>query len=131
MAFSASDPFDLAGRLSGEEQAIATAAEQFAEGARITVWLTLIAGSAGIVVGVLGGLGKLSKFPPLSWLRKHQRRPPLQRPTQQPRRPDQLSLLVKRYTALRVKQSPLSSRSTAQTLSSTPGPPRQLCPQPH
>lgn len=41
---------------------IGPAAELFAEGARITVLLTLIAGSAGVVIGVLAGLGKLSSF---------------------------------------------------------------------
>jgi polar amino acid transport system permease protein len=44
---------------------IGPAAELFAEGARITVMLTLVAGSAGVVIGVLAGLGKLSAFLPL------------------------------------------------------------------
>jgi polar amino acid transport system permease protein len=47
---------------------IGPAAEQFADGARITVGLTLIAGIAGVVIGVLAGLGKLSRFWPLRWL---------------------------------------------------------------
>ena len=47
---------------------IGPAAQQFAEGARITVWLTLISGSVGIVLGILAGMGKLSKFLPLRWL---------------------------------------------------------------
>lgn len=46
---------------------IGPAAEMFADGARITVLLTLVAGSAGIVIGVLAGLGKLSAFLPLRW----------------------------------------------------------------
>lgn len=46
---------------------IGPAAQQFADGARITVMLTLVAGSAGIVIGVLAGLGKLSAFLPLRW----------------------------------------------------------------
>lgn len=46
---------------------IGPAAELFADGARITVMLTLVAGSAGIVIGVLAGLGKLSAFLPLRW----------------------------------------------------------------
>lgn len=58
----------LAIPLSAAPAPIGPAAEQFAEGARITVWLTLIAGSAGIILGVLGGMGKLSKFRPLKWL---------------------------------------------------------------
>lgn len=47
---------------------IGPAAELFAEGARITVMLTLISGSAGVIIGVLAGLGKLSSFFPLRWL---------------------------------------------------------------
>ena len=58
----------LAIPLSSAPAPIGPAAEQFAEGARITVWLTLIAGSAGVVLGVVGGMGKLSKFLPLKWL---------------------------------------------------------------
>jgi polar amino acid transport system permease protein len=46
---------------------IGPAAELFADGARITVLLTLVAGSAGIMIGVLAGLGKISKFLPLRW----------------------------------------------------------------
>lgn len=46
---------------------IGPAAQQFAEGARITVMLTVVSGSAGIVIGVLVGLGKLSAFLPLRW----------------------------------------------------------------
>ncbi|TRZ56707.1 MAG: amino acid ABC transporter permease [Rhodocyclaceae bacterium] len=47
---------------------IGPAAQQFAEGARVTVWLTLISGSVGILLGVFAGLGKLSSFLPLRWL---------------------------------------------------------------
>ena len=39
-----------------------------ADGARVTVWLTLIAGSAGVLLGVLAGIGKLSKFLPIRLL---------------------------------------------------------------
>lgn len=46
---------------------IGPAAEQFAEGARITVMLTAVSGSTGIIIGVLAGLGKLSSFLPLRW----------------------------------------------------------------
>ncbi|MEW6514462.1 MAG: amino acid ABC transporter permease [Pseudomonadota bacterium] len=46
---------------------IGPAAEMFADGARITVMLTLVAGTAGIVIGVLAGIGKLSAFLPLRW----------------------------------------------------------------
>lgn len=58
----------LAIPLAAAPAPIGPAAEQFAEGARVTVWLTLIAGSAGIVLGVLGGMGKLSSFLPLRWI---------------------------------------------------------------
>lgn len=34
----------------------------------MTVLLTLISGSAGVVLGVLAGLGKLSSVPPLRWI---------------------------------------------------------------
>ena len=47
---------------------IGPAAQQFADGARVTVLLTLVSGSAGVVLGVLTGLGKLSDFAPLRWL---------------------------------------------------------------
>ncbi|MEW6292742.1 MAG: amino acid ABC transporter permease [Pseudomonadota bacterium] len=46
---------------------IGPAAGLFADGTRVTVMLTLVAGSAGIVIGVLAGLGKLSAFLPLRW----------------------------------------------------------------
>ena len=58
----------LAIPLSSAPEPIGPAADQFAEGARITVWLTLIAGSSGVVLGVLGGLGKQSKILPIRWL---------------------------------------------------------------
>ncbi|WP_300453987.1 amino acid ABC transporter permease [Accumulibacter sp.] len=54
--------------LSAAPAPIGPAADQFVEGARITVGLTLIAGSVGVVIGVLAGLGKLSRFGPLRWL---------------------------------------------------------------
>lgn len=47
---------------------IGPAAHEFAEGARITVQLTLISGFAGMVIGVVAGLGKLSSFLPFRWL---------------------------------------------------------------
>jgi polar amino acid transport system permease protein len=54
--------------LSAAPAPIGPAAQQFAEGARVTVWLTLISGSVGVVLGVLAGIGKLSKFLPLRLL---------------------------------------------------------------
>lgn len=47
---------------------IGPAAQQFADGARVTVLLTLISGSVGVILGVLTGLGKLSAIAPLRWL---------------------------------------------------------------
>lgn len=58
----------LAIPLSAAPAPIGAAAEQFAEGARVTVWLTLIAGIAGVALGVFAGIGKLSNFLPLRWL---------------------------------------------------------------
>jgi polar amino acid transport system permease protein len=46
---------------------IGPAAQQFAEGTQMTVLLTLIAGSTGVVIGVFVGLGKLSSVQPLRW----------------------------------------------------------------
>jgi polar amino acid transport system permease protein len=54
--------------LSSAPEPIGPAAQQFAEGARITVLLTLISGTIGIVLGILAGLGKLSGFAPVRWL---------------------------------------------------------------
>lgn len=47
---------------------IGPAAQQFADGAKVTVQLTLVAGVAGIFLGVLAALAKLSSFLPLRWL---------------------------------------------------------------
>ena len=54
--------------LSAAPAPIGPAAQQFAEGARVTVWLTLISGSVGVVLGIVAGIGKLSKFLPFRWL---------------------------------------------------------------
>ncbi len=43
-------------------------AELFADGVRTTVELTLLAGLAGLLLGVAAALGKLSPLPPLRWL---------------------------------------------------------------
>lgn len=43
-------------------------AQSFAEGTRVTVQLTVIAGLVGIVIGVLAALGKISRLPPLRWI---------------------------------------------------------------
>ena len=47
---------------------IGSNAQAFADGARVTVELTLVSGLAGIVLGVLAALGKLSRIPPLRWI---------------------------------------------------------------
>jgi polar amino acid transport system permease protein len=43
-------------------------AQYFAEGTRVTVLLTLVAGLAGIALGLLAALGKLSRVAPLRWI---------------------------------------------------------------
>ena len=58
----------LAIPLSLAPEPIGPAANEFAAGARITVLLTLISGTSGIVLGVLAGIGKLSKFMPIRWI---------------------------------------------------------------
>ncbi|HPT50068.1 MAG TPA: amino acid ABC transporter permease [Accumulibacter sp.] len=58
----------LAVPLSAAPAPIGPAAGQFVEGTRVTVWLTLIAGSAGVMIGIVAGLGKLSRFWPLRWV---------------------------------------------------------------
>jgi len=47
---------------------VGPAAEQFSAGALMTIQLTLVSGIAGLVLGVLAALGKLSHLPPLRWL---------------------------------------------------------------
>ena len=47
---------------------IGSNAQAFADGARMTVVLTCVAGAAGIVLGVLAALGKISRVPPLRWI---------------------------------------------------------------
>lgn len=48
--------------LSWMPEPIGPAATQFAEGAKVTIELTIISGIAGIVLGVLAALSKLSRF---------------------------------------------------------------------
>ena len=54
--------------LSRMPEPIAENAELFAEGSRITVYLTLVSGVAGLLLGVLGALGRLSRIPPIRWI---------------------------------------------------------------
>jgi polar amino acid transport system permease protein len=58
----------IATPLSWAPAPIGTNAQLFAEGTRVTVELTLVAGVAGVVLGVLAALGKVSRIPPLRWL---------------------------------------------------------------
>lgn len=58
----------LAIPLSWAPEPIGPAAQQFSEGARTTVELTVISGFFGILLGIFAGLGKLSSVPPLRWL---------------------------------------------------------------
>ncbi len=53
--------------LSWVPEPIGSAAQQFAEGARVTVQLTLVSGLIGIVIGVLAAVAKLSNLAPLRW----------------------------------------------------------------
>lgn len=54
--------------LSMMPEPIGPAAQEFAQGARVTVGLTIVAGLFGIAFGVLAALAKLSKLPPLRWI---------------------------------------------------------------
>lgn len=47
---------------------IGPAAQQFAEGARTTIELTLVSGALGLVLGVVAAVGKRSHILPLRWL---------------------------------------------------------------
>jgi polar amino acid transport system permease protein len=53
--------------LSMLPEPIGPAAEEFADGTRVTVQLTLIAGVAGVGIGLLAAVAKLAPFPPLRW----------------------------------------------------------------
>lgn len=46
---------------------IGEAADNFAQGTRVTVQLTLVSGLAGILIGVVAALGKTSRVLPLRW----------------------------------------------------------------
>jgi polar amino acid transport system permease protein len=54
--------------LAWAPEPIGNNAQLFAEGTRVTVQLTLVAGLAGVLLGVLAALGKLSRVAPLRWL---------------------------------------------------------------
>ncbi|EHR69487.1 amine acid ABC transporter, permease protein, 3-TM region, His/Glu/Gln/Arg/opine family [Burkholderiales bacterium JOSHI_001] len=54
--------------LSWAPDPIGKNAQLFAEGTLVTVQLTLVAGVAGVLLGVLAALGKVSRVAPLRWL---------------------------------------------------------------
>jgi polar amino acid transport system permease protein len=58
----------MAAGLAGAPEPIGNNAQYFAEGARVTVELTIVAGLAGVLLGVLAALGKISRAPPLRWV---------------------------------------------------------------
>jgi polar amino acid transport system permease protein len=58
----------LAWPLAQFAEPIGNNAQLFAEGARVTVELTAISGVAGVVLGILAALGKISRFAPLRWI---------------------------------------------------------------
>jgi len=47
---------------------IGSNAQAFAEGARMTVALTVVSGLVGILLGIVAALGKISRVPPLRWI---------------------------------------------------------------
>ncbi len=54
--------------LKSMPEPIGSAAQQFADGARVTMALTLVAGAIGLVLGVLAAIGKLSRFALFRWI---------------------------------------------------------------
>ncbi|MEK8048654.1 amino acid ABC transporter permease [Ideonella sp. DXS22W] len=58
----------LAIPLSWAPEPIGNNAQLFAEGTRVTVELTVVAGLAGVVLGLVAALGKTSRVAPLRWL---------------------------------------------------------------
>ena len=58
----------MAKPLSYAPEPIGPNAQAFAEGTRVTVELTVIAAIAGLILGVLAALGKISRVPPLRWI---------------------------------------------------------------
>ncbi|AKU51692.1 amino acid ABC transporter permease [Xanthomonas arboricola] len=53
--------------LSLAPEPIASNAQIFAEGTRTTVELSVVAGAAGVLMGLLAALGRLAAFAPLRW----------------------------------------------------------------
>jgi polar amino acid transport system permease protein len=57
----------IATPLSAVPAPVGPAAQQFAEGTRVTVELTLVSGLLGVAFGVLAAVAKLARFAPLRW----------------------------------------------------------------
>jgi polar amino acid transport system permease protein len=57
----------LARPLASAPEPIGPAAEQFAEGTRVTVELTLVSGLLGILFGLMAAVAKISGIAPLRW----------------------------------------------------------------
>jgi len=53
--------------LSGLGEPIGPVAQQFATGTRVTMELTVVASLAGIAIGVLTSMARMTRFPPLRW----------------------------------------------------------------
>jgi polar amino acid transport system permease protein len=47
---------------------IGSNAQAFADGARMTMALTVVAGAAGILLGIAAAMGKISRVPPVRWI---------------------------------------------------------------
>ena len=58
----------LAIPLKAMPEPIGSAAQQFADGARVTMALTLVSGFTGLLLGVLAAIGKLSRFAMFRWI---------------------------------------------------------------
>ncbi|RQP25547.1 amino acid ABC transporter permease [Piscinibacter terrae] len=58
----------MAGPLSIAPEPIGNNAQSFAEGTRITLQLTVAAGAAGLLLGIIAALGRVSAFAPARWL---------------------------------------------------------------
>lgn len=60
--------WSVATPLAAMPEPIGPAAEEFAEGTRVTVQLTLVAGLSGVLIGLVAAVAKLSSIPPVRWL---------------------------------------------------------------
>jgi len=54
--------------LIGAPEPIGPVAQQFAQGTRVTVELTVVSGLLGVAIGVLTAVARMSRFPPLRWV---------------------------------------------------------------